>query len=116
MTQLDVKKIRARTGLSQTQFACLFNFPLSTLRKWEQGIYLPSRSARTLLAMIDFEPNSLMVIAANRMSCSSAPFLMSFKRRDNREKERQLRAQIIRQVIGDPLLRDTLMRDMYKIS
>ncbi len=32
-----IKELRAKTGLSQQKFADLFDIPVSTLRKWEQG-------------------------------------------------------------------------------
>lgn len=35
---LEVKEIRSLTGLSQTKFAKEYNIPLSTLKRWEQGV------------------------------------------------------------------------------
>lgn len=50
--ELDVRKIRSQTGLSQDDFAKRYGFSVSTLRKWEQGQRTPDRSARILLLMI----------------------------------------------------------------
>lgn len=36
-----IKELRASTNLSQTEFAKLFNIPVSTLRKWEQNESTP---------------------------------------------------------------------------
>ena len=37
----NVKEIRNTTDMSQAEFARLFNIPVSTLRKWEQGTASP---------------------------------------------------------------------------
>ena len=37
----DIKDIRRKTGMSQAAFAKAYDIPLSTLRKWEQGISSP---------------------------------------------------------------------------
>lgn len=37
-----VKEIRNRTGLSQQAFAKMYDIPVSTLRKWEQGEASPA--------------------------------------------------------------------------
>jgi DNA-binding transcriptional regulator YiaG len=36
-----------------------FGFPLGTLRNWEQGIRTPQGPARTLLVVIDAEPEAV---------------------------------------------------------
>jgi putative transcriptional regulator len=51
-TQIDalaVKELRARTKLSQSQFAALLGVELGTLRNWEQGRRVPTGPARALL-------------------------------------------------------------------
>jgi putative transcriptional regulator len=40
----DVREIRRGMGLSQSQFAAKFGFPLATLQNWEQGA--PGRTRR----------------------------------------------------------------------
>jgi putative transcriptional regulator len=57
--RLDVRAIRAKTGLSQQAFADRFGFPVATLRDWEQGRRGPETSARLLLTVIDKEPEAV---------------------------------------------------------
>ncbi|MDO9473652.1 MAG: helix-turn-helix domain-containing protein [Caulobacter sp.] len=57
--QIDVKAIRARTGLSQDRFANRFGFNAATLRDWEQGRRQPEPTARVLLTVIDREPEAV---------------------------------------------------------
>lgn len=56
---VDVAAIRAKTGLSQERFAALFRISLHTLRNWEQGRRAPEGPARTLLMVIDREPEAV---------------------------------------------------------
>jgi putative transcriptional regulator len=53
---LDVAKIRARTGYSQGQFAGSIGVSLGTLRHWEQARRLPTGAAWILLALLDRNP------------------------------------------------------------
>jgi putative transcriptional regulator len=53
---LDCRALRKRLGLSQRQFAHRFNFPVSTLRQWEQGKRRPSGAALALLHVIAYQP------------------------------------------------------------
>src|SRR5436305_13048357 len=55
----DVKAIRAKFGLSQGQFAKIFALNLATLRDWEQERRMPHGPARTLLQIIDREPEAV---------------------------------------------------------
>ncbi len=52
----DVKAIRARTGLSQAQFARNIGVKKATLVNWEQGRRQPQGPARVLLALIARDP------------------------------------------------------------
>jgi putative transcriptional regulator len=56
---VDVRAVRRKTGLTQAGFARRFGFPLGTLRNWEQGIRTPQGPARTLLVVIDAEPEAV---------------------------------------------------------
>jgi putative transcriptional regulator len=49
---VDVSLIRRRTGMTQTQFARRFGFPVATLRHWERGERKPQGSALVLLNLI----------------------------------------------------------------
>ncbi len=62
---VDVRKLRQRMGLSQTQFATKFGFPPATLRNWEQGRVRPNAPTRVLLAVIAKHPESVEDILSN---------------------------------------------------
>lgn len=53
---VDVRVIRKRLGLSQSEFARRFGFGLATVRDWEQGRYQPDQAARSYLLVIEREP------------------------------------------------------------
>jgi putative transcriptional regulator len=55
-TEIDVRAIRALTGLSQAKFAELLSIEVSTLRNWEQERRDPTGPARALLRAIRNEP------------------------------------------------------------
>jgi putative transcriptional regulator len=52
----DVRAIRARTGLSQAEFARSIGVKKATLLNWEQDRRKPEGPARVLLALIAKEP------------------------------------------------------------
>ncbi len=56
---VDVAAIRQKLKLSQREFAMKFGFALGTLRHWEQGQRMPDGPARTLLAIIDHDPEAV---------------------------------------------------------
>lgn len=58
--RLDVRAVRAKTGLSQDQFAETFGVSVATLRNWEQGRRAPEGAARVLLTVIDRDPAAVM--------------------------------------------------------
>jgi putative transcriptional regulator len=49
--------IRARTRLTQAQFASRIGVPIETVRNWEQGKRSPRGPARALLKVIDKAPD-----------------------------------------------------------
>jgi DNA-binding transcriptional regulator YiaG len=53
---VDVKKIRERIGLSQSDFAARYPFELDTIQNWEQGRNQPDSVSRTLLKVIEENP------------------------------------------------------------
>lgn len=55
----NVKAIRERLRLSQRQFAEMFGLSLSVVRDWEQGRFIPDQAARTLLKVIDRNPEAV---------------------------------------------------------
>ena len=52
----NVKAIRRRLGLSQSEFAKRFRLSQRTIQQWEQGRSKPDRPASNLLRVIDFAP------------------------------------------------------------
>mgnify|MGYP000450996675 CR=1 FL=1 len=52
----DVAAIRARTGLTQKEFARSIGVAVGTLQGWEQGRRRPDGPARVLLALIGKRP------------------------------------------------------------
>ena len=54
------RRIRERLKLTQEQFAARFEVPLGTLRDWEQGVSYPDSAAKTLLRVIDKDPEAVI--------------------------------------------------------
>jgi putative transcriptional regulator len=50
------RRVRARTKLTQAQFAIRIGVPVETVRNWEQGKRSPRGPARALLRVIDRAP------------------------------------------------------------
>jgi len=57
--EVDVRAVRTRMGLSQSQFATKFGLPPATLRNWEQGRARPDAPTRVLLAVIAKYPETV---------------------------------------------------------
>jgi putative transcriptional regulator len=57
--EVDVAAIRKRSGLSQERFAKRFGFSAAAIRDWEQRRRRPDAAARTLLIVIDREPQAV---------------------------------------------------------
>lgn len=56
---IDVAAIRKKTGLSQARFAQQFGLSAAAIRDWEQKRRSPDPAARTLLIVIDREPEAV---------------------------------------------------------
>ena len=57
---IEVKVIRRRLHVSQTQFAHLIGISAATLRNWEQGRTYPEGSARVLLKIAARRPDAVL--------------------------------------------------------
>jgi putative transcriptional regulator len=57
---IDVKKIRAKVGMSQSEFASAFGISVSTLRHWERGDRSPQGPALVLLNVVAKEPSMVL--------------------------------------------------------
>ena len=55
----DIRAVRRRLNLTQSQFAAKFGFQPATLKNWEQGRTVPDGPARVLLAVIAHHPEAV---------------------------------------------------------
>ena len=58
-SDIDVKAIREKIALSQSEFAKLFGLSKRTLEHWEHGRRVPSGPARAFLTVIAREPDAV---------------------------------------------------------
>lgn len=56
----DVKAVRDRLDMTQEEFAAFLEISVHTLRKWEQGTRRPEGPARTLLRIVEREPEAAL--------------------------------------------------------
>jgi len=56
----NVKIVRERIGLSQTEFAGLMQVSVKTLQNWEQGRRIPTGPAAALLKIVASSPELAM--------------------------------------------------------
>ena len=61
--KLDVQKIRANYGLSQTEFASMLGISKDTLLNWEEGRRQPQGPARVLLQVAARHPEAVWDVA-----------------------------------------------------
>ncbi len=54
---VDVKKVRAKVGMSQVEFSSTFGFSLGAVRDWEQGRATPEMSNTILMHGIIMNPD-----------------------------------------------------------
>ncbi len=54
-----VRRVRARAGLTQDEFARRFGLSVRTIQEWEQGRTQPEGPALTLLRVIEREPRAV---------------------------------------------------------
>lgn len=59
VSAVDVTAIRKKLRLSQARFAASFGLEKSAVQDWEQGRRRPDRAARTLLKVIESEPEAV---------------------------------------------------------
>jgi putative transcriptional regulator len=57
---VNVKEIRNRLNLSQSQFARMLGISVRTLQNWEQGKRIPVGPSRRLLQIADKHPSAFM--------------------------------------------------------
>lgn len=57
---LLARDVRKKLGMTQVAFAALLRVPVATLRNWEQNRFVMEPAARTLLRLIDREPEAAL--------------------------------------------------------
>jgi len=62
---VDVRAVRAGTGLSRTEFARRFALDPRALQDWEQGRRRPDRAARAYLTVIARHPEAVVEALAS---------------------------------------------------
>jgi putative transcriptional regulator len=62
---VDVRAVRAETGLSRTEFARRFALDPRALQDWEQGRRRPDRAARAYLTVIARHPEAVIEALAS---------------------------------------------------
>ena len=55
-----VKRLRARLGKSQSEFAEIIRVPVATVRNWEQGRRQPHGAAAALLTVVEALPKETL--------------------------------------------------------
>ena len=58
VSEVDPRKVRLKTGLSQSEFSQLIGVPLKTLQNWEQNRTRPTGPARALLKIVAADPKA----------------------------------------------------------
>jgi putative transcriptional regulator len=56
---VDVRAVREKFGLSQSQFADRYGFNPRTIQDWEQGRSRPDSAVRAYLTVIERNPNAV---------------------------------------------------------
>ena len=71
----QIREIRASLAMSQNQFADAIHISVKTLRNWEQGLRLPTGPARTLLKIIQRQPQLALSVLEeeSRLSAEIKP-------------------------------------------
>jgi DNA-binding transcriptional regulator YiaG len=59
-----IRQLRERFGVSQPVFAGMIGVKPVTLKAWEQGVNVPSGSARRVLQMMELSPETAIEVAA----------------------------------------------------
>lgn len=57
---VEVRRIRAKLRVSQSQFAMMIGVSKSTLQNWEQGRREPDGPAKALLRVVDKNPKAVI--------------------------------------------------------
>lgn len=69
----DIKKIRAKLGISQTDFAFMIGVPIDTLQNWEQDRRQPQGPALALLHIFKNDPKEAFNILHSSYATTTPP-------------------------------------------
>ena len=64
--------VRAKTGLTQEQFARALRIPVKTLRNWEQGRTRPDPAANALFVLVNADPTRMLALLGAPPTSSAA--------------------------------------------
>lgn len=65
-SSVNIKALRERVGMSQTEFASIFGIKQDTLQHWERGDRKPRGPALALLNVLSREPKAVLrALSAN---------------------------------------------------
>lgn len=59
-----IRKLRNRLGMSQEEFAAAFGIPVSSIRQYEIGRYMPPPAVRAYIKVIEAEPDVVRKVVA----------------------------------------------------
>ena len=65
---VDVRAIRKKLHLSQSEFANSFGLSVDAVRHWESGRRVPEASARALLTIIAHNPKAVLEALSQRQA------------------------------------------------
>ncbi len=57
---IELRQMRKKLGMSQSQFSKAFQIPVRTVQDWEQGKRYPEGPARVLLKVIEHNPKAVL--------------------------------------------------------
>ncbi len=60
LTEMDVKGLRERIGLTQSDFSRMIGVSIRTLQNWEQGRREPEGPAKALLRVVERNPQAVL--------------------------------------------------------
>lgn len=60
VTKSDIKGLREKTGLTQSEFSKMIGVSVRTLQNWEQGRREPEGPAKALLRVFEREPEAVL--------------------------------------------------------
>lgn len=95
---INVKAIRAKTGLTQEGFCKVFAIKPRTLQDWEQQRKMPAGPARILLALIDQHP----LTVKKTLKTLGHSFGEAKKKTTSKPQPKKIKSKSAVKKIGDP--------------